>query len=108
MALITKQKTDEFEDININISRSSKGTIMRAKRQTGVGKDICKTHSYQRAHFQSRQRTLTSQKNKIKFNKKMGKKFEYVLQRKDNEMSTKHKKRLSTSLAIRRKCKLNQ
>lgn len=65
MALITKKKTDEFEDININISRSSKRTIMRAERQTGVGKDICKTHHYQRAHFQSRQRTLTSRKVKL-------------------------------------------
>lgn len=65
MALITKKKTDEFEDININISRSSKRTIMRAERQTGVGKDICKTHNYQRAHFQSRQRTLTSRKVKL-------------------------------------------
>lgn len=34
MTLIAKEKTDKFEGININISYSSKGTIMRAKRQT--------------------------------------------------------------------------
>lgn len=40
-----------------------------------VGKDICNTQNYQRAHFQSVQRTLRNWKNKTQL-KKMDKKFE--------------------------------
>lgn len=44
MTLIAKEKTDKFEGININISYSSKGTIMRAKRQTTEWAKIFVTH----------------------------------------------------------------
>lgn len=96
MTLITIEKTDEFEYININIPCSSKDTIMRAKRQTRVGKDVRNTHNSQRTHFPSVQRTLRNQK-KIKFSKKWAK-----------NLSKSFKKRLmKCPLSIRKGCQLH-
>lgn len=44
MTLVIKEKTDEFENININTSSSSKDAIMRAKRQTTEWAKIFITH----------------------------------------------------------------
>ena len=61
------EKTDEFESININRSCSSKGTIMRAKKQTTEWTKIYVTHVTIRVHFKAYKELLEVKK---KTNKK--------------------------------------
>lgn len=79
---------------------------LRAKRQTRVGKDIGNTHNYQRAHLQIYKEQLEVKKISIKkWARNLNKFFKKRIRK---CLLTKHKKKLSTSLAIREKCKLNQ
>lgn len=56
------EKTDEFESININRSCSSKGTIMRAKKQTTEWTKIYVTHVTIRVHFKAYKELLEVKK----------------------------------------------